>query len=175
MSEEEILQLFKERYINSKNNNFIFTEVNDFSIIDKIPDICSISCTANEINIPFARNIKIDLDKVFVKYILTESLEFLQKVSNLDFSMELKDKFSLLKYQGILRRYEAVNQLIFYNVESLSKEDQMLFNEIYYFGSPFFNANTFIKDRNFSNYFLTENRVLDNRENYTRIRTIDFL
>lgn len=46
----------------------------------------------------------------------------------------------------------------------------MLFNEIYYFNSIFFNANSFIKDSNFKSYFLTGGRVLDNRENYTKVK-----
>lgn len=45
----------------------------------------------------------------------------------------------------------------------------MLFNEIYYFNSIYFNANSFIKDDNFQSYFLSKDRVLDNRENYTKV------
>jgi len=48
----------------------------------------------------------------------------------------------------------------------------MLFNEIYYFISIFFNANTFIRENNFQSYFLSDDRVLDYRENYTKIKFI---
>ena len=48
-------------------------------------------------------------------------------------------------------------------------ENLYIENEIYYFNSIFFNANTFIKGNNFQTYFLSGERVLDNRENYTKI------
>jgi len=51
----------------------------------------------------------------------------------------------------------------------------MLFNEIYYFNSIFFNANTFIKGNNFQSYFLSNGKVLDNRENYTKIINRDII
>ena len=42
MTEKEILEEFKYRYINLKTNNYIFCEVNDFKILDSIPNICDI-------------------------------------------------------------------------------------------------------------------------------------
>lgn len=43
----------------------------------------------------------------------------------------------------------------------------MLLNELYYFNSPYFNVTSLIND-NFKTYFLSNNRVLDNRENYKK-------
>lgn len=47
MSEQEIIQLFNDRYLNSKTNNFIFAGIDDFSILDHIPDKCCISPPEN--------------------------------------------------------------------------------------------------------------------------------
>ena len=176
MSEQEIIRLFNDRYLNSKTNNFIFAGIDDFSILDHIPDQCCISTPENDIDIDFAQNIKIDLAEVNVKDILSYTLEKLKKSSlldtTLDYTLDFHSKFDLLKFQGLLHTYGIVVQLIFYNTEELSLENQMLLNEVYYFNSIFFNANTFIRENNFQTYILTKERILDNRENYTRIKLV---
>lgn len=177
MSEQEIIRLFNDRYLNSKTNNFIFTGIDDFSILDYIPEQCCISTTENDIDIDFAQNIKIDLAEVNVKDILSYTLEKLKKSSlldtTLDYNLDFNNKIDLFKFQGVLRNYDVVVQLIFYNMEELSLENQLLLNEIYYFNSIFFNANAFIKENNFQTYILTKERILDNRENYTRIKLVN--
>lgn len=80
----------------------------------------------------------------------------------------------MLKFQSILNDYRVVAQLVFYNIEVLDKEQQELFNELFYFNSMYFDANAFIKEINFQSYFLSNNRVLDNRENYTKIKIIQY-
>ena len=174
MSENEIIQEFKRRYINLKVNNYIFCGLDNFEIINKIPETCSISIAECYINIEYAQNIKIDLSEVSVKDILSYTLQVLKDKSlldvTLDYDIELNNKFDLLKFQSILRNYHRAVQLIFYNVEKLDLEEQMLFNELYYFNSIFFNANSFIKGNNFLTYFLSNERVLDNRENYEKVK-----
>ena len=174
MLEEEIIEEFNHRYLNSKTNNFIFSEIDDLKILDSIPDRCNISTLEN--NIDYARNVKIDLAEVRVKDILSYVLQLLKKLSlldvTLDYVLEFNNKFDLWKFQSILCNYGIVVQLVFYNVEELDINEQILFNEIYYFNSVFFNANSFIKGNNFQSYFLSNKRVLDNRENYTKINLI---
>jgi len=174
MLEEEIIQEFKHRYLNLKTNNYIFCKFDNFDILDNIPDRCSISIAESNVDIEFAQNIKIDLREVNVRDILSYTLQILKGLSlldvTLDYPLKLNNKFDLLKFQNVLHNYGVIVQLIFYNVEELDLEDQMLFNEIYYFNSIFFNANAFIKDGNFQSYFLSNERVLDNRENYTKIK-----
>ena len=46
----------------------------------------------------------------------------------------------------------------------------MLLNEMYYFYSDYFNVSSFIPGDYFQTHFLKDNRVLDNRENYTKIK-----
>lgn len=74
MSEEEIIGYFKQRYLNSKVNNYIFTKINDFKILDNIPDICNITLLDNETDVSFAQNIKIDLQEINVNDILSHTL-----------------------------------------------------------------------------------------------------
>ncbi len=146
-------------------------------MLDTIPSRCGISIPENNIDIEYAQNIKINLADVNVKDILTYTLELLKESSlldvNLDYTLEFNNKFDLLKFQSVLRNYGIVVQLIFYNVEQLDLKDQILFNEIYYFNSIFFNANAFIKRNHFQTYFLSNERVLDDRENYTKIKVIN--
>ena len=168
MSEEEILELFSYRYFNSKTNNYIFSEICDFRILDNISDTCNISTFEDSINIDYAQNIKINLYEVNIK----EIFSYVLKLLKIDIVLDFNNKFDLLRFQKIFRTYNIAVQLIFYNVEKLSTEEQMLFNEIYYFNSIFFNINSFIKGDNFQTYFLSNERVLDNRENYTKIRLV---
>lgn len=177
MTEKEIISLFKYRYFNTKTNNYIFSELDDFSIVDKIPKKCNIKIAESDFSIDCAINIKIDLSKIEFKDILTYILNTLKEYSlldeTIDYTLDFNNKYDLLTFQKTLRNYGIVVQLIFYNLEELELEDQMLFNEIYYFNSIFFNANSFIKDRNFKSYFLSNERVLDNRENYTKIKIVN--
>lgn len=176
MEEKEITELFNHRDLNSKTNNFIFSQIDDFRMLNGISDRCSISTPDNNIDIDYAQNIKIDLTEVNVQDILSYTLERLKKSSlldaTLDYTLEFHNKFDLFRFQNVLHTYNTAVQLIFYNVEGLSLEEQMLFNEIYYFNSIFFNANSFIKGDNFQTYFLSGERVLDDRENYTKIKLV---
>ena len=170
------LLLFNKRILNYKTNNYIFTGIDDLYLLDSIPEITSISYPDNDINIDYAINIKIDLKDEELKDVLTYVLEALKKLSLLpvdfDWTIDFHSKYDLLKFQGVLRRFNVSVQIIFYNVEKLSLEEQVLFNEIYYFNSMYFNVNSFIKGDNFQSYFLSGDRVLDDRENYEKIRLI---
>jgi len=177
MSEKEILELFRYRYLNSKTNNYIFSEIKNFDILKSIPDNCIISISECNLDIDKAINIKIDLEEIEVKDILKYSLNVLKELKMVDrffeYDVDFNNKFDLLKFQSVLRNYNRIIQLIFYNIDKLSLEEQMLFNEIYYFNSVYFDANTFIKENNFQSYFLSGNRVLDDRENYTKIKMLN--
>lgn len=176
MLEQEIIELFNVRHLNAKTNNYIFSGIDDFIILDSIPDECSISINDNEDNldIQVANNIKIDLAEVKIEEILYYVLEVLKESLTLDVILDntlyLKNKFKLFTFQRILRDYNVITQLVFYNLDKLSLEEHMLFNELYYFYSIYFNCNSFIKENNFQTYFLNNDRVLDYRENYSKIK-----
>lgn len=176
MLEKEILELFKCRYLNEKTNNYIFTGVDDYKILDKIPKCCGISLPENDINIDFAQNIIVDFNVVKVKDILNYVLDLLKKSllldGALDYKIDFNNKFDLLRFQEILYRYQKIVQLICYHVEDLSLDDQKLLNQLYYFNSIFYNINSFITGNNFKSYFLNDGKVLDSRENYTKIKIL---
>lgn len=172
----EILEEFKNRYLNSKNNNYIICGLEDTDILNEIPEQCNINESDHYHDIKVAQNIKIDLNKIEVKDILSYTLEILKCKGIIPQTekLEFNNKFDLLRLQGILRKHGIVVQFVFYNLEGLTIEDQMLFNEIYYFNSVYFTANAFIKNYNFQTYFLTGDRVLDSRENYTKLKISEF-
>lgn len=173
MTEQEILENFSHRNLNLKINNYIFCGTNDLSILDKIPSVCSISSTESDIDIDYAINVKIDLEEVNVKDVLSYTLQALKDLSLLDvtfdYNLEFNNKFDLIKFQNVLYNYGKVVQIIFSNVEELDIKEQMLFNEIYHFNSIYFNANSFIKNNNFQSYSLNNGQVLDDREDYTKV------
>lgn len=165
MNKDEIMSLFTYRNINYKTNNYLFTMLDNFSFLEKINDICEIKMPEEDIDLAKAYNIKIDLAKVKVNDILTYILNYLGIRETLNFN----DKFVLFKFRNILNNYGLVIQLLFYNIEGIDLESHMLFNELVYFNSLYFNVNIFTKNENLATYFLSNNRVLDNRENYTKI------
>lgn len=173
MLENEINELFNHRTLNSKSNNFIFTRVSDFSILNNIPKRCNISTPSNNINVDYAYNIKIDLLEVDVKSSLSYVLQQLKNLSllnnSLDYTFDFNSQFDLYKLNYFLRTQNIVVQLIFYNLDEISLKEQALINEIYNFNSIFFNANSFIKGDDFETYRLSAGRVLTDPDNYKKI------
>ena len=171
MTKEELINRFTLRTLNSKTNNMIIVLDESKNMIDKIPNTCSVSFSDNEINNEFAFNIKIDLSQINIQDVLTFVLNYLKELKLLDVSFDYElpfnNKFDILKFQNVLSRYNKIVQIIFYNFEKVTNEEQMLLNELYYFNSPYFNVTSLIND-NFKTYFLSNNRVLDNRENYKK-------
>lgn len=177
MFENEIIDVFKSRQLNIKNNNYIFSNNSDFSILDKLPGLCGISCDGYDIEIDMAYNIKVDLKEVAVKDILTYVLETLKSMKLLDVSMdyelEFVNKYSLFKFSNVLRNFSRIVQLVFFNVDELDIEDQVLFNELYSYNSLYFNVNSFIKESNFKTYLYGSTECLDDREDYTKVTVIE--
>lgn len=173
MEKDAIIELFKDRELNCKNNNYIFSNVDDFKIINNIPDFCFITFLDNYLDMGLATNVKVDLNHISINDILTYTLEDLKKRKMLDkfldYKLDFNNKYDLIKFKNILSNYKRIVQLIFYNIESLNKEEQMLFNELYYYNCIYYNASAFIKEDNFQTYFLEGNRVLDDRENYAKV------
>ena len=173
--EDEILEIFNNRQLNYKTNNMIIVGDNLDKLLDNIPNSTSISFLDYDIDINYAINIKINLKEIRVNDILSKALDYLNTHNFLDVSFDYElpftDKFSINKFRSILQNNNMAVQLIFYNLEILSKEEQMLFNELYYYNSAFFNVTSFTEN-GFSTYFLTQYRVLDDRENYQKYEVI---
>lgn len=175
MTYDEILENLKSRQLNSKTNNMIIMGNDSNKLVDDIPNTTCISFSENDIDVSDALNIKIDLSEVNVNDILTYTLNYLKNLKlidvSFDYTLPFTNKFDVVKFASVLRNYNRVIQLIFYNFETLSTEEQMLFNELYYYNSPFFSIISLTKEH-FKTYFLTQDRVLDDRENYERYNII---
>ncbi len=171
MTREETINTINNVKQNSKTNNLVIA-TDDNSILSEINETSDISFEDNLINVNKAVNIKIDLEKVRVEDILNYSIDYLKKQKYIDssfvYDLPFCDRFDLLKFNIILRDYNIVVQFIFYNADNLSKDYNMLFNELYYFNSVRLNVITIIKNH-LNTYFLANGDVLDNRENYERI------
>ena len=175
MTSDELLAYLKNRELNNKTNNMIIVGDELNTLIDDIPDVTGISFIDDDIDIDVALNIKIDLSKVSVKDILTYVLSYLKKQKIIDeyfdYTLPFNNKFDIVKFKSILQKYNIIVQLVCYNIDGLSIEEQMLFNELYYYNSPFFIIISLIKDK-FKTYFLTQDRVLDDREDYQKYEII---
>ena len=165
MNKNKIINLFSYCNINYKTNNYLFTKIDDFNFLENIDDFCTINMPEEDIDLNKAYNIKIDLSQIKVNDILTYILNYLGIHETLNFN----DKFALFKFRNILNNYGIVIQLIFYNIEHLDLANQMLFNELFFFNSLYFNINVFTKNDNLLTYLLSNNQVLDDRENYTKL------
>lgn len=176
MTLDEMIYYLNNRQLNNKTNNLIIFLDDIKSLLDNISNTSNISFSDNDIDVDIALNIKIDLKEVSVNDILEYSINYLKNLKlvdiNNDYILPFNNKFDLLKFTKILRNYNRVVQLIFYNIENLSIDEQMLFNELYYYNSPFFNIISLTNDH-FKTYFLTQDRVLDDRENYERYNIIN--
>ena len=162
MTEKDVLNLFKYRVI-KENNNYLFTDVQDMGIIDKIPENCSLSFATTGIGIPYANNIKIDLQNTYVENILRDSM-FLLNIRN------FSDRQNIYEYEQALKVYKMINQLIIYNIENLTEHDQMLLNELYDYVTPYFNINVFTRDENLKTTSLYGSRSLNNYTSYNKVR-----
>ena len=178
MTIDELLTYLKSRQLNNKTNNIIIVADELNTLIDDIPNATSISFIDDNIDVDVALNIKIDLSKVSVKDILTYALSYLKQLKLVDeyfdCTLPFNNKFDIVKFRSILQNYNRVVQLVCYSIEGLTIEEQLLFNELYYYNSPFgtfFIVISLIKD-NFKTYFLTQDRVLDDRENYQKYKII---
>ena len=173
MTKEEFINLLTTRTLNNKNNNMIIVTENPKDLVHSIPNTCAVSFNDNDIDDKISLNIKIDLSQINVHDILTYVLNYLKELKIIDvffdYTLSFENKFDILKFQSILKNYDKIVQIIFYNLEEVNKEEQMLINELYYFNSLYFNVISLIND-NFKTYFLSQNRVLDDRENYHKYK-----
>ena len=169
MTKEEITEIFNYRELNSKTNNMIIIGTDSRDLVESLPDTTGISFLENNITIDTAINIKIDLTEINVKDILTYVLNYLKDLKlvdvSLDYTLPLTNIYDINIFITVLHNYNIVVQLIFYNMEYLSEEEQKLLNELYYNNSSYFNTISLTK-KGFITYHLDYNRVLKPTEHY---------
>ena len=171
IAKEELLEMITNKIVNSKNNNLIIAGNESKSILDEIPDTSPVSFIEDKTKNGILYNIKIDLKKIKLQDVFKYTISYLQKLNLLDnekkYYLSFDNKIDVWRLDKILKENNIITQLIFYNTEILSIEEQELFNELYYYFSYNFFIISLVNDH-FNTYFLTNNRVLDSREDYQR-------
>ncbi|MCM1052819.1 MAG: hypothetical protein NC483_02440 [Ruminococcus sp.] len=171
---DEALDFLNNKQLNSKCNNYIFTDLTKMrkkELLDgikrEVPLILNHLSPPEELILPDTIvNIPIDLSSIRVSDILSYALAFIGMTKRLAFT----SKFDILKSRGFLREYQKCLSLVFYNGEDISREDRMLLNEIYHFNSCFLTVSDCLEGSNLSTYEISGGRMLDYREDYTRVR-----
>ena len=171
MTEQEIIEILNNKELNSKTNNYIFTDIsNDLQdeIITKINPVCIIKnptpIITAEIGTTNLNNILIDIKKTPIKEVINTAFKLLEIKNNIPF----ESKMNLLRLRGLLREHNKAIQFIFYHLDKLSVEEQKLLNEIYWFNTYFFNANALINKKHFITTETISGNMLDYRENYDK-------
>ena len=167
MDYEDIIDLFTNRRLNSKNNNFIITGDYPSDIISSIPDYCTITLPDNN-QVDQAVNITIDMESVNVHNIFQYVLGRINQRVQLKF----KGIIDLIRFDSFLRNNNIRCQLIIYNLDGITKEEQMLLNELFYFYSENYNITVFVRN-NLKTYLLKNGKVLDSREDYQKVEFVN--
>lgn len=172
LTPDEIIEMFRFREINSKTNNLIVTGVENFEILNKIPKQCDFTFASDVFygTVPTeAFNVLIDLRTIKLKDILTVALTRTLALSE-PLQLDFDEARSIYKLNGILQTHKTIIQFIFFGLESLSLEDSMLLNELFYHTTAFFSVSAFINEKHLKTYFIPQGRALDRRENYLQLR-----
>ena len=171
IDKEELLEIITNKIANSKNNNLIIAGNESKSILNEIPDISPVTFIEDKTKNGTLYNIKIDLKTIKLQYIFKYIISYLQNLNLLDnekkYYLSFDNKIDVWRLDKILKENNIITQLIFYNTELLSIEEQELFNELYYYFSYNFFVISLVNNH-FNTYFLINNRVLDPREDYQR-------
>ena len=172
LDKNEIIEMIIRREINNKNNNYIIAGEDSKSILDTIPNLSFASFIEDATKNESVINIKIDLNKIPIQDIFKCVISYLQMIGKLnmdsDYHISFDNKIDVWRFDRFLKKYNLYVQLIFYNVEVLTTLEQELFNELYYYFSYNYFIISLVKNH-FNSYFLSNNRILDDREDYERI------
>jgi len=175
MNSNELIGELSMRRLNTKTNNMIVIGEYTEELVDDIPETCVVTLPEEE-QLVQVDNIKVDLSQVRVEDILTVILDSYDDgtMDNEYLNIPFKSLRSLITFQRVLKRRNIFIQIVLYNMDGLTEQEQMLINELFYYYSENFNV-TAIKRQEFSTYFLTGDRRLDSRENFTKYKLDRFV
>ena len=170
--EAEIIEMITLRQINEKNNNFIIAGDSSKSILDAISDTSVATFIEDPNKTETLINIKIDLELIKIQDVFKYIISYLKGAGKIDlenqYHISFDNKIDIWRLDRILKKHNIFVQLIFYNVATLTIQEQELFNELYYYFSYNYFVVSLVNDH-FNSYFLANNRVLDDREDYQRL------
>ncbi len=174
---DEVLNFLKCRNLNSKNNNHIITELT-LKMRKEILDVTNngkmyiknFNALNDEYyipNVPYLRNVIIDLSDVPVKEIFNLTLKMLDIN---DKTITFDDWKSILKFRALLKEYGEGIQFIFYNPGFVKLEEQVLINHIFALSEYLYNSNfLLLEGEELSTYIGFKGKMLDSREDYMKI------
>ena len=176
MTYKELSETLRFREITFSYNNMIIMGNYSEDLIRTIPTTTGISFPKNNIDIAASINIPINLAEINIKDILTYALNYLKELKlvdpSFDYTLPFIDQYSVKNFVEVLHNYNRVVQLIFYNIEYLSLEEQKIFNELYYYSGPFFSVITFTNEE-FKTYALSYDRELQDGINYQKHKIME--
>lgn len=169
MTLEEIINLINIKQLNHKTNNYIIKDVTDENEI-----ISQINPESIIENIDYIKELDLNFcaDKLINVFINLDDIEYFNilnfalKQLNIGEKVKLETMKDLLRFKSILRKNNKAIQFIITNPEVLSKEDAKIFNQLLYFNTYFFNTIIFGE---LNSYEVLNGKILDNRENYTKV------
>ncbi len=168
MNSNDLIGELSSRQLNTKTNNMIVIGEYSKELIGEIPETCVVTLPEEEQQVQ-VDNITVDLSQVKVEDLLTFILDSYDDgtMDHEYLTIKFKSLRSLITFQRVLRRRNIFIQIVLYNMDGLTEQEQMLINELFYYYSENFNV-TAIKRQELSTYFLTGDRRLDPRENFTK-------
>ena len=176
MTKDEFIKEFHDRTLNIKNNNFIIIGKNASDLSTLLEPTSKVHynsfSSSCDHGIDTAYNIKVnlldtnihDLFKYTLKYLY--ALNIILSLNNYD--LRFNRRIDVYRFDSILAKYNKMIQFIFYNFDNLSFDEQKLLNELYFYGSEYYNV-TSLANTDFVTYSVGDNLMLDSREDYNKL------
>lgn len=169
-----VIEIIDKKHLNSKTNNYIFYGFDSASLYSVVnysrgrtPVIENFSDIESDVYVVDNKmqNILIDLSDTDIEELLNEIL----MQTHINERLPFKDIKDILKFKSILRKNRKMLQLIFYNGEDLSREKQILLNDMFWINTYIFNIIYLLREKShLTTYETPKGYVLDDRENYQR-------
>ncbi len=173
----EIKKLLVSRSLNTKNNNYIITQLSKENLEDIIKTLSISDLTIENyenmkkehygIVSKTQKIIQIDLSKTPVNEIFNEIFKKLEIEDKLYFT----NKIDILKFNRTLIKEKKSVSIVLYNIKDIDKEDTKLINELLSYKTYAYTIIYLIYDVNdVSSYETQSGKMLDGREDYELLR-----
>lgn len=176
MTLDEIIANLQQITLNSKTNNYIYTGLDDESLIAILRSIPRETIITNPddlygevTNIKKLHNTIINFASVPYSNIFYWALYSLKDTK----APSLEDLRSIVRFRNILMEHEMGIQFIMFNLDHLKKSEQEMLNYLLYMNTYYFNIVMLLKeDEELRSYQLPNGKMLDRREDYTKLQLI---
>ncbi len=168
-----IVKLLNHQELNTKCNNYIFTDLNEnskqyilkninpFTSIENINEVKNNDSTFKNNNL---QNIIIDF-----KIIKLDILNYTLKKLKINKNIDLKKAYDILKFIFILRKNKKAIQFIMHNNIYLTTYEQTLINNLLWYNTYYFNSIILLKENEqLKTFQISKEIILENNENYIK-------